>query len=388
MTYVDVEGFTPFWAVTKYNDILEIERQADKFVNEPLFSVSRLADIEAIRALTGSHLLLKMVINMDHAEHRAYRFLTQSWFSPQNIKQIEPKVAALAGRAIDAMISGGSECDFVRDVAGWYPLRVIMSILGLPEEDEEMMRRLTQELFGNTDPELQRGAGLDGVLASVEEFTAYFNAITEDRRANPRTDVASIIANASIDGAPIGHMEAMSYYILLATAGHDTTTASLAGGLRALALHKEEARKLQQDPALLPSAIDEILRWESPVKHFMRTATVDYELGGQTIRNGDHLMMCYPSGNFDEEVFADPWTFKIDRTPNRHIAFGYGAHLCLGQHLAKMELRSFFKALLDKIDLESLEVTGNVAYVENPIVSGLKRLPIRYRTLAESLETT
>jgi cytochrome P450 len=213
---------------------------------------------------------------------------------------------------------------------------------------------------------------------TVTDFFNYFNALTEDRRKNPKDDVASVIANATIDGKPIGHLEAMSYYIIVATAGHDTTSSTAAGGLLALMQNPDEFAKLKSDPEkYLNGAIDEMIRWTTPVKHFFRTAAEDYELRGQKIKAGDNLLMCYWSANRDEEAFEDPFSFRIERSPNKHLAFGYGAHLCLGQHLAKMEIRALYKELLARLD--HIELAGDPAFVEASFVSGLKRLPVRYR---------
>jgi cytochrome P450 len=374
---VEIDGFPHFWAVTKYADILEIERQQDRFLNDPLFALMPLEALTAIKAMTGGSHLVRMVVNMDNPDHRAYRAITQSWFGPANIKRIEGEIADLARRTFDEIEAQGGECDFVA-VSSRFPLRVIMTILGLPPADEALMLRLTQELFGNSDPELRRGATMDDIRATVDEFGRYFATVTADRRANPREDVASAIANATIDGKPIGDKEAMDYYITIATAGHDTTASTIAGGMLALIEHPGELAKLRADPKLIGPAIDEMLRWVSPVRHFMRTAAEDYELRGRTIRKGDHLMMSYPSANRDEEVFADPFAFKVDRSPNRQVAFGYGPHVCLGQYLAKLELKAFFTELLRRYEVEQFTLNGTPAYVENPIVSGLKRLPIRY----------
>jgi cytochrome P450 len=252
-----------------------------------------------------------------------------------------------------------------------------MMILGVPEEDEARMLKLTQELFGARDPELQRKEN-DSELSTdvIQDFFAYFTAMTENRRAHPKDDVASVIANAEINGQPIGHLEAMSYYIIVATAGHDTTSSSTSGGLLALMENPDQLVALKNDPGLLGSAVDEMIRWTTPVKHFMRTATEDYELRGKTICKDDAVMLHYPSANRDEDIFEDPNSFRISRAPNRHVAFGYGAHLCLGQALAKMEMRALYAELMSRLD--RVELNGDPAFVEAVFVSGLKHLPIKY----------
>ncbi|MBS0331221.1 MAG: cytochrome P450, partial [Proteobacteria bacterium] len=240
-----------------------------------------------------------------------------------------------------------------------------------------------QELFGAADPELSRdGAqpqaeGREFDMGVIYDFFAYFRALSEGKRANPTDDLASLIANAQIDGQPLSDLEAMSYYIIVATAGHDTTSSSTAGALWALAERPGELAKLKSDPSLIPGLVDESIRWTTPVKTFMRTATADATVAGRDVKAGDWLMLCYASGNRDEEVFDAPDEFRVDRKPNRHLAFGYGAHLCLGQHLAKMEMRILWEELIPR--LSELSLDGTPAMSEAVFVNGPKRLPIRFR---------
>ena len=282
------------------------------------------------------------------------------------------------------MAAMGGECDFARDIALYYPLRVIMEILGVPPVDEPLMLKLTQELFGAADPEMNtRGgaAGADGATRRMREtmadFMAYFAAITTARRQRPLDDLASVIANGVIAGQPIGPAEAIGYYIITATAGHDTTSNTVAAGLWALAKRPQAFRALKADRWLIPGHVEESIRWATSVKHFMRTASADCELAGRAIAKGDWLMLCYPSGNRDEAVFADPFAYDITRSPNRHLAFGYGAHVCLGQHLARLEMRIFWETLLQR--LERVELAGTPTRTAANFVSGPKSVPIRYR---------
>lgn len=376
--WTEPEGVRPFWTIAKHADILEVEKQNDRFLNDPRLTMATIEAEEQVKQFTGgSHHLLRSLVDMDNPDHRAYRGLTQAWFMPSNLKTLEARVDALAREYVDRMEKLGGECDFVTDVAVWYPLRVIMTVLGVPPGDEAFMLKLTQEIFGASDPDMQRGGDVTALNNTITDFFNYFTAMTANRRKNPKDDVATVIANATIDGKPIGELEAMSYYIIVATAGHDTTSSTTAGGLLALLQNPDEFAKLRANPGLLPSAIDEMIRWVTPVKHFFRTAAEDYELRGQKIKAGDNLLMCYWSGNRDEDVFEDPFSFRIERTPNKHVAFGYGAHVCLGQHLAKMEIRALYRELLNRLD--HVELAGAPAWVEANFVSGLKRLPIRYR---------
>ncbi|HVV65710.1 MAG TPA: cytochrome P450 [Rhizomicrobium sp.] len=384
--WTEPDGFRPYWAISKYADILEIERLNEAFVNEPR---STLMNIETERDLaamwggpdprTGRVSPFRTLIDMDNPDHRAYRGLSQAWFMPANLKKLEARVNELARRYVDLMMEKGPQCDFARDIAVYYPLHVIMSILGVPESDEPLMLKLTQELFGGADPDMKRkddpGAG-SVQTNTIMDFFVYFNKMTAERRAHPGEDLASVIANGKVNGCPLGDLETASYYIIVATAGHDTTSSTIAGGLRALIENPGEMAKLKADPGLLSSAVDEMFRWVTPVQHFMRTATEDYELRGRKIRAKDALQLLYISGNRDEEAFADPFRFKVDREPNRHVAFGYGAHVCLGQHLAKMEIRAFFRELLAR--LERIEFAGEPKRIQSTFVTGLKALPVRY----------
>jgi len=381
------EGFDPFWVVTRHADIQAVEKQNELFHNGDRSTI--LTTIEADQAVRGmmggSPHLVRSLVQMDNPDHFAYRHLTQGAFVPQNLRVLETRIREIARGFIDRMADMGDRCDFARDVAFLYPLHVVMELIGVPESDEPRMLKLTQELFGSADPDLNRtGAeivdvkqGVDTIQSVVMDFMTYFNAMTEDRRARPRQDLASLIANGTIDGKPLGHLEAMSYYIIAATAGHDTTSATTAGAIWALAERPDQFARLAADPSLIGGLIEESIRWTTPVKHFMRTATDDTELAGQKIARGDWMMLSYPSGNRDEAVFEDPFEFRIDRTPNRHIAFGYGAHVCLGQHLARMEMRILWEELLKRVS--AIELDGEPKRMAASFVCGPKSVPIRFK---------
>ncbi len=371
---VETDAYKPVWICTRHADILEVERQHDRFLNTAR-SVLQRKEIEQRQVARGAQ--LRTLINMDEPDHTRFRDLTKDWFMPNNLKKVEGRVQAIAKAAVDRMLELGPEIDFVRDVAIWYPLRVIMMILGVPEEDEPRMLQLTQELFGADDPDLRRGeATPEDRDAVIIDFMRYFTQMTADRRAHPGDDVATVIANARIDGEPIGDLEAMSYYVILATAGHDTTSSSTAGGLLALLEHPDEFQRVRDDPSMIPTAIDETVRWVTPVKHFLRYATEDYELRGKVVKEGDAMMMLYPSANRDEDVFDEPFRFIADRRPNRHLAFGHGAHHCLGHLLAKMEMRHLYGELFRRV--ERIDLVGEPRLAQSLFVGGLKTLPIRF----------
>jgi len=378
VSWVEPDQYRPFWAITKHEDIIEIEKQNELFINDPRTTLMDIPTEDAIKEFTGgSHLLVRSLVHMDNPDHQLYRSLTQKWFAPPNLESLKKDIRNIAKEYVNKMVDHGNECDFAKDVAIFYPLRVIMSILGVPKEDEPRMLRLTQELFGGRDEDMIRDESeTSSESNTITDFFEYFTALTEDRRKNPTNDVSSVIANAQINNEQLGHLEAMSYYVIIATAGHDTTSSSTAGGILALIENPEQLSKLKNNPSLMTSAVEETIRWVTPVKNFFRTATQNYNLKDREIKKDDSILLCYPSGNRDEEIFDDPFKFKVDRSPNRHLAFGHGAHLCLGKYLAKIEMEIFYEELFKKID--NIELNGEPEWVKASFVSGLKSLPIRY----------
>ena len=370
---VEHPDFAPFYAITRHADVLEIEVHNTQWENAPR---PVIANLEADQRRIEQGDLLRTLIHMVDPDHRTYRGLTSDWFLPKNLSKLDARLAQLAKLSAQRMTELGGRCDFARDIAMQYPLQVILTILGLPESDYPRMLKLTQELFGSSDPEMTRGQSLEDLVAVIQDFFVYFTALSEERKVTPTEDLASVIANASVGGDPIGIMEQISYYVIVATAGHDTTASAMAGGLLALIENPEQLARLQADPSLILTAVDEIIRWTTPVKHFMRNATEDYTLHGHTFRPGDAVLLSYPSANRDEEVFADPMRFDVGRTPNKHLAFGFGVHFCLGAMLARMEIKALLTELLPR--LRSVELAGEPAEMQTLFVGGLKRLPIRY----------
>jgi cytochrome P450 len=307
---------------------------------------------------------------------------------PKNLRNIEAAIRELASKTADRLIAAGegNVVDFVPLVSAPYPLHVVMQILGVPEEDEPRMLFLTQQLFGGQDEDLSKSGlaqmtpeqVLQIVTGAVADFEAYFEGLAAERRTNPTGDVASILANAAIDGAPISARDRAGYYIIIAAAGHDTTSASTAGAMLALAQDPEQFARVKADRSLVPGIVEEAIRWTTPVQHFMRTATENTVLGGVQIKAGDWLMLNYVAANHDPAQFPDPRRFDASREANRHAAFGAGAHQCLGLHLARLEMRLLFEALLDRI--ESVELAGESKRAKSTFVGGLKALPIRFKS--------
>jgi cytochrome P450 len=371
--WVEGEGFNPFWAITKHADVFEIETKHATFLNEPRPVLGTAADDQ--RRLENGD-LLRTLIHVDGTEHRNLRGVAAEWFLPKSLAKLDARLAELARLSVDRMVELGGECDFARDIAMPMPLNVILAILGLPESDYPRMLALTQQLFGAADEEMQRGSTPEDLMAVIQDFFVYFSALTDERRAHPTGDLASAVANATIEGEPLTPMQTISYYVITATAGHDTTASAMAGGMQALIEHPDQLARLQADPSLIATTADEMIRWVTPVKHFMRTATEPHEMRGRTIEAGQSVLLSYPSANRDEDVFTDPFRFDIGRSPNKHLAFGFGVHFCLGAMLARMELKALFSELVPR--LRSIELAGEPALMKTLFVGGLKRLPVRY----------
>jgi cytochrome P450 len=377
VAWVDNRPYRPFWAITKHADIMAIERENDLFISEPRPLLSTAAADDMAKEQLEAGMGLRTLIHMDDPHHRKVRQIGADWFRPKAMRDLKVRVDELAKRYIDKMADIGPECDFVTEIAVHFPLYVIMSLLGLPESDYGRMHSLTQEMFGGDDDEYKRdGGSLEDQLAVLLDFFTYFSNLTASRREHPTEDLASAIANGNIDGEPLSDVDTASYYVIVASAGHDTTKDAISGGLHALIQNPGELDRLRSDPALMGTAVEEMIRWSTPVKEFMRTATADTTVRGVDIAKGESVYLAYVSGNRDEEVFDEPFRFDVGRDPNKHVAFGYGVHFCLGAALARMEMNSLFTELIPRLD--SIELAGEPELSATTFVGGLKHLPIRY----------
>ncbi|UXA14635.1 cytochrome P450 [Mycobacterium sp. SMC-8] len=376
VAYVEHGPYRPFWAITKHADIMAIERANDLFLSEPrpLLVTAEADDLAKAQQEMGVG--LRTLIHMDDPHHRKVRTIGADWFRPKAMRDLKVRVDELAKRYVDKMRDIGPECDFVTEIAVNFPLYVILSLLGLPEDDFGRMHMLTQEMFGGDDDEYKRGTTPEEQMAVLTDFFNYFAALTASRRENPTEDLASAIANGLVDGEPMSDMDTLSYYVIVASAGHDTTKDAISGGLLALIENPGELARLQGDLSLMPTAVEEMIRWSTPVKEFMRTAAEDTTVRGVPIAKGESVYLAYVSANRDEEVFTDPFRFDVGRDPNKHLAFGYGVHFCLGAALARMEMNSLFSELLPR--LESIELAGRPELSATTFVGGLKHLPVRY----------
>jgi cytochrome P450 len=383
--------FDSFWLVTRYDDVMRISKDNAGFLNSPRPTVLTGKEGEAFarQVSGGSPNLVNSLVAMDAPIHPKMRRLTQDWFMPKNLARIEDDIRDLARRTVDQLLAaseGDTVVDFVKQVSAPYPLHVVMQILGVPEEDEPRMLFLTQQIFGGQDADLNKSGMADLtpeqllqiVVGAVQDFERYFEGLAQAKRECPTEDVASVIANATIDGEPLSPRDLAGYYIILAAAGHDTTSASTAGAMLALSRDPEQFARVKADRSLLPGIVEEAIRWTTPVQHFMRMAANDTEIAGVPIKAGDWLMINYVAANHDPAQFEDPRRFDAARSPNRHLAFGAGAHQCLGLHLARLEMRILFDALLDRI--EAVEPAGEARRANSTFVGGLKTLPLRIRT--------
>lgn len=374
--WIEQEPYRPFWAVLRHKDIMEIERNSKVWLNAPRLTLLPAWFEDRMIAQFGSRTgPVRTLLDMDEPDHRKHRQLTQPWFNSRFLDTLRERMKLLAREYVDkiAQFAALGPFDFVEEIAVPYPLIMITSILGLPESDAPLVLRLTQELFGASDPD--RNANGDFGLATAMEFFGYLGGVVQQRREAPQDDLMSVIATATIDGAPVSDMNTLSYGMLLAAAGHDTTSSSVGVGMMQLARNPAEFAKLQTDPALVASAAQEIFRWATPVRHFMRTAAVDTEIAGQPIAAGEQVATLYLSGNRDERTFDEPDAFRIDRTPNRHLGFGYGAHHCLGRILAEMELEALLAEIAARV--ATIELAGEPEWVKTNHTGGLKRLPVR-----------
>ena len=368
--YVEGPHGRPFWAVTRHEDITRISRDPQRFQNAQRLTV--VSD-------QGADLPARMLLNMDPPEHHTYRSLVNKRFTPRALTRITGQVDAIASAILDDVAQEGveTELDFVERVAGRLPIWVIAEMLGVPRDDWQKLFDWTNRTVGAGDPEYQDDgrSGVETLNDAGREMFEYFAALTEERRQRPRDDLVTVLSQATINGEPVPTHELLSYYFLLVVAGNETTRNATSGGLLALIERPEQLERVRRDPSLIKPLVEEILRWTSPVIHFCRTPTEDVEICGQKIRAGETLCLFYPSANRDERAFDAPDEFRLDRRPNRHIAFGIGEHVCLGAHVARLELQVIFRHLAAR--LESIELAGPLERLRSSVVGGIKHMPIR-----------
>ncbi|HYB89630.1 MAG TPA: cytochrome P450 [Candidatus Binataceae bacterium] len=372
---VERPNVQPFWAITKHADIIQISRQPRLWLNGPRLSVFVLEPGEEV--LPPEAFPLRHLLNMDPPQHGEYRSIVSRQFTPRAVRALAPQIGEITRKVLDD-VADRNQCDFVTDISSKVPVAVIAEMLGVPRKDWDMLFRWTNEIIGGGDPEFQHAGDPRETFEQARlGLFQYFTDMVTQRQKVPTNDITSIVANGKVNGEPLPTMELLSYYLLLVVAGNETTRNATTGALLALIQNPEQFQRLKRDPGLLKTAVEEIVRWTSPVIQFARTAARDTEVRGQKIRAGDSVCLFYPSANRDEEVFTEPFKFDIGRNPNPHLAFGIGEHFCLGSHLAKLELEVIYRQLAER--MEDVELTGPVQRLRSSFVGGIKHMPIRYK---------
>ena len=364
--YIEKDNGESYWVVTRYRDIVSIERNAEVFRNGPKLTIG-------VEGQNG----LRMIVGMDPPDHTAHRALAMPHFGPRNIEWVRRYAEEIVTEAFDKVMERNGEIiDLQDDVANLVPTAVISAFVGAPRELWPDIIEWTNRIINANDPRVAGDQSAREVAGqAVGQMCQFYAGIFEDRRKSPRDDLMTALVNARINGEPMGQNELYSWGIILMTAGHETTQSMFGLGVHALMQHPEQLAKLKANPQLLPSAIEELLRFVSPAVHFIRTPDRDVEVGGKKIRAGEHMVMFYPSANRDTEAFGNPDEFDIERFPNRHLAFGTGAHVCLGMHLARLELRVMFEQFLQRV--EKIEVAGVPERLYALPVGGYKHFPVR-----------
>ena len=366
-----------FWVVTRYNDVVAINRDGQSFSSEQSRGgVVALDDIEARQELSNEG---RMMLTMDAPDHTRYRALVNKGFTPRMINMLHAPIRAMVTQILDRALAK-RECDFVSDIAAELPLQVIAQMLGVPYEDRHKLFAWSNRLIGSKDPEYS--VSVDEARGAAMEMYMYSNELASRRRADPHDDIVTALLNAEVDGDRLSEIDFNLFFLLLAVAGNETTRNALSHGLNTLIDHPDQYRMLVEDPSLVPSATEEILRWASPVMYFRRNVTRDIEVNGHQFKAGDKVSIWYISANRDEREFADPFAFNIKRTPNEHVAFGGGGpHFCLGANLARMEMNLMFEELVRRV--ASVERIGEVKRLRSNFVNGIKHLPVRLKESAQ-----
>jgi hypothetical protein len=383
---IEVDGFDPFWAVTRYSDIAKVSSNSALFRNGDRSTtlVPKSSDEKIRRLRDGSPHMLRSLIQMDGPDHGSYRAIMQGWFTPHRIQQLEPLIRAVAREAIEESYRDAHSRFDAVPMARAYTINALSNVLGVPEIDCSRLLRLTRLFFDigekrgtapfRTPEDPARHAD---VLSSVySDFESYLLELAKSRRDGAPDNFIATLLNAKINDKPIAPLEAVSYFSLLATAGHDTTASAIAGAIWALCENRDELKKLQANPGLIPRLVEEAVRWTTPVQHFMRTAANDARIGDQNIARGDWLMLCHLSGNRDERAFQNADRFCISQDSRPSLAFGYGAHTCLGRYLAQTEIRVFFEELL--AILTDMELVARPQHSSSIFVGGPQRVPVRF----------
>jgi cholest-4-en-3-one 26-monooxygenase len=361
-------GWEPFWAITKHADIQRIAKDPVRF--------SSVGGITLRPAGASLPPPMDLLVLLDPPKHAPMRRIANPNFTPRGVRARRDDIDAIAVEILDSALQR-NELDFVERIAAPFPLAVVATVLGAPRSHVADLFRWTNEIIGKDDPEYRRDGETPGqtIKRARGELHGYLLSLIEARRAEPQDDLISLLLSADLGGQPLTGSQLLAYAELLVEAGNETTRNAISGGLLALAERPDEWEKLRANRELLPDAVEEILRWVSPISHFTRLATEDTEVHGVTIPAGEQVALYFASANRDEDVFDDPFEFRVDRRPNQHLAFGFGEHFCMGAHLARVEIELVYTHLLDRV--QSFEVAGKVERLSSITNGSLKRLPIR-----------
>jgi methyl-branched lipid omega-hydroxylase len=364
-----------YWALTRYADVMRVSRDPETFHSAPTTTISDIPP--EIAEWLGS------MINMDAPKHTKLRLIVNRGFTPRQVAKIEQSVHDQAREIVDAVAARG-ECDFVQDVAAALPLQIICDMMGIPRSENRRIFELTNVILGVGDPEYV--SSLEQLMAAGMELFQYGLQLAEDRLDNPQDDITTLLMHAEVEdeqGAKhrLTTSELGSFFLLLVAAGNETTRNAISHGLLALTDNPDQRRIWQDDfEGVSPTAVEEIVRWATPVIHFRRTATRDTVVGGQEIKAGEKVVMLYNSANRDERAFDDPFKFDVRRTPNEHVGFGAGGpHFCLGANLARREIKVMFEELFRR--LPDIEVSGEPAMLQSAFIHGIKRMPCHWSTV-------
>jgi cholest-4-en-3-one 26-monooxygenase len=360
------DGAGYVWVISRYADVVRLSKDPGLYSSAMGTNIWEHAeeDLPAIQS---------MLVNMDPPQHVKYRRLVSPGFTPRIVSRLEPHIRELARQIVDR-IAGKGECDFVREVAAELPLQVIAELMGVPADERQRIFDWSNRLIGFDDPEFQQSRA-DGKAAAAELWL-YAHKMAVERRGTQREDLVSVLVNGSVDGESLSDLELNNFVLLLAVAGNETTRNLISGGMLTLIQHPEQRERLLADRSLLEPAVEEMLRWVTPVNHFRRTVTRDHELHGQLLRKGDRVTLWYPSANRDEAVFQDPDRFDVARQPNDHLAFGMGEHFCMGANLARLEITIMFEELLNR--LPDVRLAGTPIRLRSNFINGIKQMPVRY----------
>jgi cholest-4-en-3-one 26-monooxygenase len=362
-----------FWVVTRYDDVVQVGRDPQSFSSEnERGGVVQLREAEMDDFNRGG----RMMLTIDPPDHTRYRSLVNKGFVPRMIQALAAHIREITKGIVDRALEKGDQCDFVVDVAAELTLQVIAELLGVPLEDRHKVFQWSNRLIGSEDPEYAISDEL--VRQAQIEMFMYANALAANRRQEPRDDIVTTLLNAEINGDRLSEIDFNLFFLLLAVAGNETTRNALSHGVLTLSQHPEQYRMLVDNPSLVPSATEEILRWASPVMYFRRNVTRDVKLHGQQLKAGDKVSIWYISANRDEDIFDAPFRFDITRSPNEHVAFGGGGpHFCLGANLARMEINILLEELVRRVP--ELKVVGDVKRLRSNFINGIKHLPVHLK---------